>query len=94
MKRYAIVIERGAEESNFSAYAPDLPGCVAVGDSIDDVRKNMKEVMELHLHGILKEEEKIPPPLSTVDFISVSDDPSDWAKDIMEVNPAEKRKAL
>ncbi|MEE8434663.1 MAG: type II toxin-antitoxin system HicB family antitoxin [bacterium] len=94
MKRYAIVIERGAEESNFSAYAPDLPGCIAVGDSIDEVRKNMKEAMELHLHGILHEGEKIPAPQSTVDFISVSDDPSEWAKDVLEVNPAENRKAL
>lgn len=94
MKRYAIVIERGAEESNFSAYAPDLPGCIAVGDSVDDVRNNMKEAMELHLHAILKEGELIPAPLSTVDFISISDDPAEWAKDVLEVNPAENRKAL
>lgn len=47
--RYAVVIEKG--ERNFSAYVPDLPGCVSVGDTLDEVKAEIREAIELHLEG-------------------------------------------
>lgn len=48
--RYLIIIE--PTETGYSAYAPDLPGCVATGHSVADVEKNMREAMEFHLEGL------------------------------------------
>jgi predicted RNase H-like HicB family nuclease len=47
MKRFAIVIEKG--ENNLSAYVPDLPGCSTTGKSVDEIERNIREVIELHL---------------------------------------------
>ena len=58
MTRYLILIEDAG--SNYSAYSPDLPGCVATGDDVEDVKKNMKEAIELHLQGLRDEELAIP----------------------------------
>lgn len=48
--RYAMIIEKG--ERNYSAYLPDLPGCIATGKSIKEVKQRMKEAVELHLRGM------------------------------------------
>ena len=48
--RYAMIIESG--ERNYSAYLPDLPGCIAAGRTIDEVKQNMREAVELHLSGM------------------------------------------
>jgi predicted RNase H-like HicB family nuclease len=47
--RYAVVIEKG--ERNYSAYVPDLPGCVSVGDSLDEVKAEIRAAIEFHLEG-------------------------------------------
>ena len=57
MMRYAIVIEKAA--SNYAAYVPDLPGCVATGSTSDRVRRNMQAAIELHLRGLF--EDGLPP---------------------------------
>lgn len=69
--KYAIVIET-APGSNFSAYAPDLPGCVAAGDSPDEVRRNMREATEFHLEGMREDGGPIPEPATQVDYVEVS----------------------
>jgi len=51
MTEYAIVIEH-AIHSNYSAYVPDLPGCVATGDSLEEVQDNMKEAIAFHIRGM------------------------------------------
>ena len=48
--RYAVVIEQG--ERNFSAYVPDLPGCVAVGGTLEEVKAEIREAIEFHLEGM------------------------------------------
>ena len=60
--KYAIVIEKA--EGNYSAYAPDLPGCVAVGDTLEEVEEAMREAMEFHLDGMQQEGLPIPEPTS------------------------------
>ena len=69
--KYAIVIEK-APSSNYSAYAPDLPGCVATGDSLDEVRRNMREAVEFHLDGMREDGETIPEPTTHVDYAEVA----------------------
>lgn len=58
MTKYFIVVEETGR--NFSAYCPNLPGCVATGETMREVMKNMKEAIELHLEG-LREDGKKPP---------------------------------
>ncbi|PSO95588.1 MAG: hypothetical protein BRC48_08180 [Cyanobacteria bacterium QS_9_48_30] len=58
---YAIVIEKA--EGDYSAYAPNLPGCVTTGATIKEVEQNMKEAITLHLEGL--QEEGLPVPDST-----------------------------
>ena len=68
--RYAIVIENAG--SNFSAYVPDLPGCVAVGESVAETERLIREAIELHLEGIRKDGSPIPQPSSKVDYVEVA----------------------
>jgi predicted RNase H-like HicB family nuclease len=67
--RYAMVIEKG--ENNYSAYLPDLPGCVTTGETIEELKHNMREAIELHLEGLREDGLPIPEP-SEVDFIEVA----------------------
>jgi predicted RNase H-like HicB family nuclease len=60
METYLIVIGRTA--TGYSAHCPDVPGCAAVGETIDEVVANMKEAMELHLEGIVEDGDPIPRP--------------------------------
>ena len=68
--RYAIVIENAG--SNFSAYVPDLPGCVAVGESVAETERLIREAIQLHLEGIRKDGSPIPQPSSKVDYVEVA----------------------
>ena len=68
--RYAIVIE--AAESNFSAYVPDLPGCVAAGITLEATEQAIREAIEFHLDGLREDGAPIPPPLSRVEYIEVA----------------------
>jgi len=68
--RYAIVIERA--ENNYSAYVPDLPGCIATGRTREETEREIREAIELHLNG-LKEDGLAPPlPTSQVDYVEVA----------------------
>ena len=68
--RYAIVIENAG--ANFSAYVPDLPGCVAVGESLAEVERQIREAIEFHLVGMREDGAPIPPPSSKVDYVEVA----------------------
>ena len=68
--RYAIVIERA--DNNYSAYAPDLPGCVATGGSVAEVEDRMREAIEFHLEGLREDGVAIPTPASLVEYVEVT----------------------
>jgi predicted RNase H-like HicB family nuclease len=68
--RYAIVIERA--ENNFSAYAPDLPGCVATGATLEEVEAQMREAVAFHLDGLREDGLPIPVASSRVDYLEVA----------------------
>ncbi len=68
--RYAVVIEKA--QKNYSAYVPDLPGCIATGESVADVQQSIREAIELHLSGMREEGIPLPPPSSQVDYIDVA----------------------
>ena len=68
--RYAMIIERG--DRNFSAYLPDLPGCIATWKTIDEVRQNMAEAVELHLEGMREDGLPIPEPTSLADYVEAA----------------------
>ena len=69
-KGYAIIIERGP--TSYGAYSPDLPGCVAVGDTIEEVRRLIAEAIEFHIQGLKLHSEPIPEPTSSVDYVEVA----------------------
>jgi predicted RNase H-like HicB family nuclease len=68
--RYAVVIEKA--EGNFSAYVPDLPGCVATGGTLEEVEAAIREAIEFHLEGLRADGEPIPEPSSRVDYVEVA----------------------
>jgi len=68
--KYAVVIEEGPK--TFGAYVPDLPGCIAVGESRAEVVQLIQEAIEFHLQGLQEQGESIPSPLSTVEIVSVA----------------------
>ena len=68
--RYAVVLEKG--ESGFGAYVPDLPGCVAVAESYDEVLKLIQGAIEFHIDGLKEEGAPIPAPTSRIEFVDVA----------------------
>jgi predicted RNase H-like HicB family nuclease len=68
--RYAIVIEKAM--NNYSAYVPDLPGCVSTGATLPEVEKSIREAIEFHLDGLREDGEPIPEPTSRVDYVEVA----------------------
>ena len=67
--RYAIVIEKAP--SNYAAYVPDLPGCIATGASVQETESLIREAIEFHLEGLKADGVPIPPPSSKVEYIDV-----------------------
>ena len=65
--RYAIVIEKA--QGNYSAYVPDLPGCITTGKTIEEVEKNMKEAIAFHLEGLQEEGLPIPQPITECQYV-------------------------
>jgi predicted RNase H-like HicB family nuclease len=69
--RWAVVIERAAE-SNYSAYVPDLPGCVAVGDSVEETQRQIQQAIEFHIEGLRADGLRVPEPTSQIQYVEVS----------------------
>lgn len=68
VSEYVVIIE--GERGSYGAYVPDLPGCVSVGKTIDEVRSLIREAIAFHLEGMRLAGESIPPPASVlVDFV-------------------------
>jgi predicted RNase H-like HicB family nuclease len=65
--RYAIVIEKA--ENNYSAYVPDLPGCVATGCTVDEVTSEITEAIQFHLDGLREDGLEIPEPSSLCEYV-------------------------
>ncbi|MDJ0941025.1 MAG: type II toxin-antitoxin system HicB family antitoxin [Woeseiaceae bacterium] len=68
--RYAIVIETAGD--NFSAYVPDLPGCVATGETLEDTEERIREAIQVHLDGLRADSLPVPPASSRVDYVEVA----------------------
>ncbi len=67
--RYMVVIEKG--ETSWGAYVPDLPGCVAVGGTEQEVKQLIQEAIEFHLEDLTETGAQIPPPMSRSEYIEV-----------------------
>ena len=68
--RYAVVMEKS--ESNFSAYVPDLPGCIATGATIAEVESEIREAIAFHLEGMREDGVAPPIPHSRVEYVEVA----------------------
>jgi predicted RNase H-like HicB family nuclease len=68
--RYASVIEKA--EANYAAYVPDLPGCVATGQTIEETEQQIREAIDLHLRGMREDGLAIPEPSSSVDYVEIA----------------------
>jgi predicted RNase H-like HicB family nuclease len=71
MLRYAVVIEKAAR--NFSAYFPDVPGCVATGATLEEVRRNLRAALRLHLDGMAEDGDRPPEPSSVVEYLEAEE---------------------
>ena len=69
MYRFLIVIEKA--NGNYSAFSPDLPGCIATGATREETEKNMHEAIELHVSGLLEDNQPIPESNSFAEYIAV-----------------------
>jgi len=69
MRRFLIVIEKA--DNNYSAYSPDLPGCVAAGATRDDAEMNMYDAIEMHVRGLREDSLPIPESTSFAEFVAI-----------------------
>jgi predicted RNase H-like HicB family nuclease len=69
--QYAVVIEH-APGTNYSAFVPDLPGCVSTGDTFEEVSRNIQEAIGFHLEGIREDGDPIPEPTTRVTYAEVA----------------------
>ena len=67
--RYGIVIEKG--ETSYGAYVPDLPGCVAVGETQEEVEALIREAIQFHIEGLREEGLPVPEPTSSFEYVEV-----------------------
>ncbi len=68
--KYAVVIEKA--EGNFSAYVPDLPGCVATGGTLEEAEAEIRDAIVFHLEGMREDGLPIPEPTSRVEYIELA----------------------
>ncbi|MCA1614883.1 MAG: type II toxin-antitoxin system HicB family antitoxin [Acidobacteria bacterium] len=68
--RYVIIIEKA--EENCSAYVPDLPGCVATGKTVEEVKERMGQAIDLHLRGMREDGLPIPEPTSLAEYVEAA----------------------
>ncbi len=67
--KYAVVIEKA--EANFSAYVPDLPGCVATGATIEEVEAEIRDAIAFHVEGMREDGISVPEPTSKVEYVEL-----------------------
>lgn len=64
---YAVILEKG--RMSYGAYVPDLPGCVAVGETLDEVKNLIKEAIEFHLEGMKEDGLPVPSPTTLCEYV-------------------------
>jgi len=69
MKRFAIVVEKA--KSNYAAYVPDLPGCVATGVTVAETERRLRAAIAIHVQGLRQDGLPLPEPSSVVDYVDV-----------------------
>jgi predicted RNase H-like HicB family nuclease len=70
--KYAVIFEKS--RTGYGAYVPDLPGCVAVGKTLKETQRLIREAIELHLQGMREDGDPIPNPTSIADYVTVPDE--------------------
>ncbi|HXV17576.1 MAG TPA: type II toxin-antitoxin system HicB family antitoxin [Gemmatimonadaceae bacterium] len=70
MSRYLVIIEES--DNGYSAFLPDLPGCIATGGTREEVEALMREGVEMHLEGLRESGEPVPPPRSSATYVEVA----------------------
>ena len=70
MYRFLVIIEQG--ENSYGAYSPDLPGCVAVGKTRKEVEENMRGAIEMHIQGMIEDNEPIPISHNEAEYVDIS----------------------
>jgi predicted RNase H-like HicB family nuclease len=70
MNKYLIIIEKA--NRNFSAYSPDLPGCIATGKTRKEVEKNITEAIQIHLEGLKEDNLQIPESTATAEYVIIN----------------------
>jgi predicted RNase H-like HicB family nuclease len=68
--RYAIVFEKTI--NNYSAYVPDLPGCVATGATVEETEREIREAIGFHIEGLIEDGLPVPQPTSIVEYLEVA----------------------
>lgn len=69
MYKYLVIFEKAG--NNYSAYSPDIPGCIATGTTRKEAEKNIKEAINLHLEGLTSDGLPVPEPSSSTEYIEV-----------------------
>ncbi len=69
MQKYLVIFEKA--KSNYSAYSPDLPGCIATGKTRKEAEKNIKEAIHFHIEGLVEDGVPIPEPSSFTEYVEV-----------------------
>ena len=69
VRKYAVIIEQGPR--NYSAYIPDLPGCIATGKALNTVRQNIKDAIQFHIDGLREDGVPIPEPSSVAESVEI-----------------------
>jgi len=70
MYRFLVIIERA--KKNYSAYSPDLPGCVATGKTYKEAEQNMYEAIKMHLRGLREDNHSLPKPRAMAEYLVLS----------------------
>lgn len=70
MRRFLIVVEKAG--SNFSAYSPDLPGCVATGATPEETKARMQAAIDMHVQGLREDQLPVPEPSATAEYVEVA----------------------
>ena len=69
MNKYLVIYEKAGE--NYSAYSPDIPGCIVTGKTREEAEKNIKEAISFHIEGLEKDGMPIPEPASFTEYVEV-----------------------
>jgi predicted RNase H-like HicB family nuclease len=69
MYKYLVIFEKA--DGNYSAYSPDIPGCIATGATRDEAEKNIREAISFHIEGLKEDGIPLPEPASSIEYIEV-----------------------